>query len=51
MFATKVLRQAAAHAERQPSIKFIGKRSIPSTSLILKSFAEVLQAATAADVQ
>ncbi|KAG6354356.1 hypothetical protein INS49_004373 [Diaporthe citri] len=30
MFATKALRQAAAHAERVPSIKFIGKRSIPS---------------------
>jgi len=32
MFATKVLRQAsAAHAERTPLIKFIGKRSIPSS--------------------
>ncbi|KAK3935386.1 hypothetical protein QBC46DRAFT_346682 [Diplogelasinospora grovesii] len=31
MFATKVLRQAAQHAERTPSIKFIGKRSIPSS--------------------
>ncbi|ROV92186.1 hypothetical protein VMCG_09314 [Cytospora schulzeri] len=30
MFATRALRQAAAHAERVPSIKFIGKRSIPS---------------------
>ena len=29
MFTTKVLRQAAQHAERVPSIKFIGKRSIP----------------------
>lgn len=29
MFATKALRQAAAHAERQPLIKFIGKRNIP----------------------
>lgn len=32
MFATKALRSAAAHAERVPSIKFIGKRSIPCTS-------------------
>lgn len=32
MQATKVLRQAAAHADRVPSIKFIGRRSIPSTS-------------------
>ncbi|CZT10645.1 related to mitochondrial ribosomal protein [Rhynchosporium agropyri] len=34
MFATKCLRQAsaaAAHAERTPLIKFIGKRSIPSS--------------------
>jgi len=33
MFATKVLRQAAgaAHAERTPMIKFIGKRSTPSS--------------------
>ncbi|POS72135.1 hypothetical protein DHEL01_v209470 [Diaporthe helianthi] len=31
MFATRVLRQAAAHAERVPSIKFIGKRSIPAS--------------------
>ncbi|KLU86917.1 hypothetical protein MAPG_05924 [Magnaporthiopsis poae ATCC 64411] len=31
MFATKVLRQAAAHAERQPLIKFIGKRTIPAS--------------------
>jgi len=31
MFATKVLRATAA-AERQPLIKFIGKRSIPSMS-------------------
>lgn len=30
MFATKVLRQAAQHAERTPSIKFLGKRTIPS---------------------
>lgn len=29
MFATRALRQAAAHAERVPSIKFLGKRSIP----------------------
>ncbi|KAI1214412.1 uncharacterized protein F4807DRAFT_127356 [Annulohypoxylon truncatum] len=29
MFATRVLRQAAAHAERTPLIRFIGKRSIP----------------------
>jgi len=29
MFATKVLR--AAHAERTPMIKFIGKRTIPSS--------------------
>lgn len=32
MFATKALRQAAAHAERVPSIRFIGKRSIPCRS-------------------
>merc|ERR1712098_471300 len=33
MFATKCLRQAsaAAHAERTPMIKFLGKRSIPSS--------------------
>ncbi|KAJ6780020.1 hypothetical protein PWT90_05536 [Aphanocladium album] len=30
MFTTRALRQAAAHAERQPMIKFIGPRSIPS---------------------
>ena len=29
MFASKVLRQAAAHAERTPSIRFIGKRTVP----------------------
>ncbi|KAI0885040.1 uncharacterized protein GGS22DRAFT_137635 [Annulohypoxylon maeteangense] len=29
MFSTRVLRQAAAHAERTPLIRFIGKRSIP----------------------
>ncbi|KAI0853806.1 hypothetical protein F5Y00DRAFT_223653 [Daldinia vernicosa] len=29
MFATRVLRQAAAHAERTPLIRFIGKRTIP----------------------
>jgi len=34
MFATKALRQAsaaAAHAERTPLIKFLGKRTIPSS--------------------
>ncbi|KAI0025281.1 hypothetical protein F4780DRAFT_722976 [Xylariomycetidae sp. FL0641] len=31
MFATRALRQAAAHAERTPMIKFIGKRSIPAS--------------------
>lgn len=31
MFATRALRQAAAHAERTPLIKFIGPRSIPSS--------------------
>jgi len=33
MFATKALRQAsaAAHAERTPMIKFLGKRTIPSS--------------------
>ncbi|EON95687.1 putative ribosomal protein ymr-31 protein [Phaeoacremonium minimum UCRPA7] len=31
MFATKTLRQAAAHAERTPLIRFIGKRTIPSS--------------------
>ncbi|KAH6637363.1 hypothetical protein F5144DRAFT_487576 [Chaetomium tenue] len=31
MFTTKVLRQAAAHAERTPSIRFIGKRTIPAS--------------------
>lgn len=35
MFATRALRQAVAHAERVPSIKFIGKRSIPGTSYSL----------------
>ncbi|KAI0133323.1 hypothetical protein F4776DRAFT_129194 [Hypoxylon sp. NC0597] len=29
MYATRVLRQAAAHAERTPLIRFIGKRHIP----------------------
>jgi small subunit ribosomal protein YMR-31 len=29
MYATRVLRQAAAHAERTPLIKFLGPRSIP----------------------
>ncbi|KAI9048709.1 hypothetical protein LZ554_007540 [Drepanopeziza brunnea f. sp. 'monogermtubi'] len=29
--ATKCVRAAAAQAERQPSIKFLGKRSIPSS--------------------
>lgn len=32
MFTTKVLRQAAAHAERTPSIRFLGKRTIPGMS-------------------
>ena len=32
MFTTKVLRQAAQHAERTPSIRFIGKRTIPGMS-------------------
>ncbi|PQE23901.1 hypothetical protein CJF32_00006711 [Rutstroemia sp. NJR-2017a WRK4] len=45
MFATKVLRQAsaaAAHHERTPMIKFLGKRSIPSspTHELPKGFAE-----------
>ncbi|KFA67124.1 hypothetical protein S40285_03018 [Stachybotrys chlorohalonatus IBT 40285] len=31
MFATRALRQAAAHAERTPLIKFIGPRTIPSS--------------------
>ncbi|CAK7272912.1 hypothetical protein SEPCBS119000_005373 [Sporothrix epigloea] len=31
MFATRVLRQAVAHAERSPLIKFIGKRSVPAS--------------------
>ncbi|KAK2603960.1 hypothetical protein QQS21_003895 [Conoideocrella luteorostrata] len=31
MFATRTLRQAAAHAERTPLIKFIGPRSVPSS--------------------
>ncbi|KAK4184141.1 hypothetical protein QBC35DRAFT_455579 [Podospora australis] len=31
MFATRVLRQAAQHAERTPSIRFIGRRTIPSS--------------------
>ncbi|KAL2753489.1 hypothetical protein ACRALDRAFT_1077474 [Sodiomyces alcalophilus JCM 7366] len=29
--ATRVLRQAAAHAERTPSIRFIGRRTIPES--------------------
>ncbi|TAQ86906.1 Oxoglutarate dehydrogenase (succinyl-transferring) [Chlorociboria aeruginascens] len=36
MFATRALRQAAAaaaHAERTPMIKFLGKRSLPSASI------------------
>lgn len=32
MFTTKVLRQVAAHAERTPSIRFIGKRTLPGMS-------------------
>jgi small subunit ribosomal protein YMR-31 len=35
MFATRALRQAAAHAERQPMIKFVGPRSIPCKSIAL----------------
>ncbi|KAK3903805.1 hypothetical protein C8A05DRAFT_32466 [Staphylotrichum tortipilum] len=31
MFATKALRQAAVHAERIPSIRFLGKRTIPAS--------------------
>ncbi|KAG0651946.1 37S ribosomal YMR [Hyphodiscus hymeniophilus] len=31
MFATKALRQASAGAERAPMIKFLGKRTIPSS--------------------
>ncbi|KAK3312616.1 hypothetical protein B0H66DRAFT_377666 [Apodospora peruviana] len=31
MFTTRVLRQAAQHAERVPSIKFVGKRTIPAS--------------------
>lgn len=31
MFATRSLRQAAAHAERTPLIKFVGPRTIPSS--------------------
>ncbi|RDA86453.1 hypothetical protein CP532_3579 [Ophiocordyceps camponoti-leonardi (nom. inval.)] len=31
MLATRVLRQAAAHADRTPMIKFLGPRSIPSS--------------------
>ncbi|PFH62420.1 hypothetical protein XA68_13646 [Ophiocordyceps unilateralis] len=31
MFATRVLRQAAVHADRTPMIKFLGPRSIPSS--------------------
>ncbi|KAB5583410.1 hypothetical protein GE09DRAFT_1078795 [Coniochaeta sp. 2T2.1] len=31
MFTTRILRQAAQHAERTPSIKFLGKRTVPSS--------------------
>ncbi|KAL1866123.1 hypothetical protein VTK73DRAFT_4890 [Phialemonium thermophilum] len=31
MFTTKVLRQAAQQAERHPSIRFLGKRTIPAS--------------------
>jgi hypothetical protein len=31
MFSTRILRQAAQHAERTPSIKFLGKRTVPSS--------------------
>ncbi|KAL1838507.1 hypothetical protein VTJ49DRAFT_2614 [Mycothermus thermophilus] len=31
MFVTRVLRQAAAHAERTPSIRFLGKRTFPAS--------------------
>ncbi|KAK1526773.1 hypothetical protein CPAR01_13301 [Colletotrichum paranaense] len=41
MFATRVLRQAAAHAERTPSIKFLGRRSIPCTSALTEVLTNV----------
>ncbi|KAL2126322.1 hypothetical protein VTI74DRAFT_1180 [Chaetomium olivicolor] len=31
MFVSRVLRQAAQHAERTPSIRFLGKRTIPAS--------------------
>lgn len=31
MLTSKVLRQAAQHAERTPSIKFLGKRTVPTS--------------------
>ncbi|KAJ4288871.1 hypothetical protein N0V88_007204 [Collariella sp. IMI 366227] len=31
MFVTKALRQAAQHVERTPSIRFLGKRTIPAS--------------------
>ncbi|KAL2022155.1 hypothetical protein VTK56DRAFT_5984 [Thermocarpiscus australiensis] len=31
MFTTRVLRQAGQHAERTPSIRFIGKRTVPAS--------------------
>lgn len=34
MLATRTLRQAAAHAERQPLIKFIGKRTTPAAASV-----------------
>lgn len=38
MFATRALRQAAVHSQRQPMIKFLGPRSIPCTSSPLACF-------------
>jgi len=41
MFTTKVLRQAAAHAERTPSIRFLGKRAIPGMCSLSESFGKL----------
>lgn len=38
MLATRALRQAAAHAERTPMIRFLGPRSIPCELSPLPAF-------------
>ncbi|CAG9948815.1 unnamed protein product [Clonostachys rosea f. rosea IK726] len=40
MYATRVLRQAAVQAQRTPSIRFLGPRTIPSSSTTLPSLTQ-----------